>query len=106
MRRILYGDIVAVASVIRYVDPGTRGGLLESMIYQAHCADKFRKRFGLRCAGLGDGSLEASCSGLPKAVVGHFGDPDFADCMRQVFEAIIEWRTTQRTRGGNVVALP
>lgn len=92
MRRILYGDIVAAASVLRLVEPDARGRFLDLLLYRAHCADKFRKRFGRWCAGLGDGTLAATCVGLPRTSGGFFSDPDYADSMRMVFEGILKWR--------------
>lgn len=105
MRRILYGDVVAVASVTLSVAPAMRGYLLESLMHKAHCADKFRKRFGRWCPGSGDGSLVAACSGLPRANIDMLGDPAVTDCMLQVFDGIKRWRCSQSTRGGNQVPL-
>ena len=99
MRRVLYGDIVAAASVLRCVEPDARGPMLDLLLYRAHCADKFRKRFGLWCAGLGDGTLAATCEGLPRANGGFFGDPDYADSMRQVFEGILKWKNFRFAKG-------
>lgn len=101
MRRILYSDVVAAASAIRIVERDERQRVLDRMINRAHCADKFRKRFGKLLPGCGDGSLITACSGLPKDSSGCLGDRDFAECMLQVFSAILAWRTSQAGRGGN-----
>lgn len=101
MRRILYGDIVAAASVLRLVEPDARSRVLDLLFYRAHCADKFRKRFGRWYAGLGDGTLAASCRGMPRATDGFFCDPDYADSMRQVFEGVLRWKDFRRARGGD-----
>ena len=106
MRRILYGDIVAAASVLQCVEPDVRGRMLEMLLYRAHCADKFRKRFGQWCAGLGDGTLAATCEGLPRATGGFFSDPDYADSMRLVFEGILKWRNFRFARGAADKGLP
>lgn len=106
MRPILYGDIVAAASVIRCVDPDARRTFLDQMMDRAHCADKFRKRLGLLCPGFGDGTLAATCAGRPRQTGGYFSDPDYADCMRNVFEAILTWKSLQRIRGGAATSSP
>lgn len=106
MRRILYGDIVTAASVIRRVKPEMRGSLLAKLMEKAHCADKFRKRNGRWCPGLGDGSLVSACSGLPRENIDRFGDADVVECMREVFDAIGKWKLSQRLQGGNEIALP
>lgn len=103
MRRILYGDVVALACFIRTVDKQERRALLEKLIDEAHCADKIRKRFLSLCAGSGDGSLIGVCYGLPKDTLGCFGDRDFAEAMLQVFTAILAWRSDQAARGGRTV---
>lgn len=106
MRKIIYGDIVVAASVIRCVEPYARSSFIDRLMHKAHCADKFRKRFGRWCAGMGDGSLVAACSGLPRETFDYLGDPDVADCMQLVFEAVKKWRDFQRSESSTRIASP
>jgi hypothetical protein len=105
MRPVLYADIVAAASVVRCVEREGRSQLLDGLIDRAHCADKFRKRSSRWCPGFGDGSLVAACAGLPRQTGEFFSDSDYAECMRQVFEAILRWRARQQLRGNTATSL-
>jgi len=106
MRRVHHGDIIALISVLRYVDTDQRGKFLEGLFDAAHVADKYRKRFGQKSWTGGDGSLAAACSGMAHADVGPLGDPNFLECLRQVIEALQDWRTRQREYGGKKGSLP
>lgn len=105
MRRILYGDIVSAAAVLRCVASEERRQFLDRLMYRAHCADKIRKRFGRSSVRWGNGTLEAACAGWPRRTDGFFGDPDYAECMRLVFSAILKWRRSQRRQARRRFAL-
>lgn len=96
MRRLLHGDLTAVACALLSVSAGGRAALLSAILTHAEEADAHRQETGRAHPRWGDGSLMALALPLKRASEPFLDDPDYAACVIMVLEAV------QRQRRGGV----
>jgi hypothetical protein len=89
MRAILHADIVALGRVLLCVEADERKWLCARVFEQAHAADKYRKKLGKAHVQWGTGSLASACAGLDRMAEPFLSDPDYASCIRIIFDRIL-----------------
>ncbi len=93
MRAILHVDIVTLGRVLLTVEGCKRKRFCDDIFDQAQAADKYRKKFGKSHVRMGSGSLASACSGLDRMVEPFLSDPDYARCLRIIFDRILQGKT-------------
>lgn len=88
MRRVLHGDVSAVACVLYQVGGACREALLARLFTQAAAADAYRKRHKSLHPVWGDGSLMSVALNQPHLAEPFLDEPDYAACMAMVFNAL------------------
>ncbi len=83
-------DAVTVARVLLGVGQDERAVLCDRIFDQAHAADKYRKRFGRYHNELGNGQLASACHGLQLSPEPFLSNKNYADCLRIIFERVID----------------
>lgn len=100
MRPILIGDALAMSRALMQISPENRRAACLSWLFQAECADKYRKRFERLHPVWGNGSLmgvaTAHCA---DALTGHsVNQPEFSAALVEVLQAIQAWRAFKELR--------
>lgn len=95
MRRVMHGDVVAVARVLLGVPDVTRRSLCCRMISEAHAAHRYFRRFGKSHALWGDGSLMAAAHKRQLRPEPGLSDTDYCGCVEMVLHELIEWRAAR-----------
>ena len=90
MRRILYGDIAALARALMCVDAEERVELCHRMIREAQCAEAFRRETGQAHPVWGSGSLEEVARLRPLAPISEFGDAHHLQAWCVVLDCLLE----------------
>ncbi len=90
MRAILHVDIVTLGRVLLAVEGRKRKQFCDHIFDQAHAADKYRKKRGKPHLEMGAGSLASACSGLPRKAEPFVSEPEYASCLRLIFDRIIQ----------------
>jgi hypothetical protein len=93
MRRVLHGDVVAVARALLAVKETARAGLVHKLMDQATRAEKYRRLHGRVHPFWGDGSLEVAASAQRQVAEPYLDAPEYCTCMLVVFEALAKRRT-------------
>ncbi|MEM1428785.1 MAG: hypothetical protein AAGG09_04935 [Pseudomonadota bacterium] len=93
MRRVLPGDVAAVARVLCRLPPALRRDRLARLIADAEQADGHRRSTGRAHPTLGSGSLMAAASRLPRVPEPDFDDDLYCRCWILVLEALVRHRT-------------
>ncbi len=88
MRRVLHGDVSAVACVLYPLQKSDRAGLLASLFAQADAAEIYRTRHRGLHPVWGDGSLMSAALAYPHTSEPFLDDPDYAACMAMIFTAL------------------
>ncbi|KAA8614017.1 DUF7742 family protein [Salipiger aestuarii] len=104
MRPVLHGDLVAGARALLCVPRGLRWRAARDLVAQADAADRYRRRLCRIHPDWGNGTLMAAALGRPHAPERRLDDPDYADCLILVLEAVRHWR--QRRWTGVIGARP
>ncbi|MEM9250507.1 MAG: hypothetical protein AAGB05_17675 [Pseudomonadota bacterium] len=99
MRRILPGDIAAVARVLYRLPQTDRAGCLERLLTDAETADAYRQRTGRAHPRAGTGSLMSAASPLARATEPDFGDARYCRCWIMVLEALLARSSGATERG-------
>lgn len=97
MRRILPGDIFALAHVLMREPQGDWGSTCARVFAEAHSADKFRKRFSKAHRAFGNGSVmgRVGCLATPFSCSAEFDNPEFCCAMGYALDALAQWRSFQ-----------
>ena len=98
MRRVLPGDVAAVARVLLAVPPAVRPLRVERLIRVAQAADRYRIATGRAHPRWGTGSLMAAASGMHKVVDPGFDDDDYCRAWALTLEALVRHRAGQAVR--------
>lgn len=88
MRRVLHGDISAVACVLYPLPKSDRSGMLARLFAQADAAEIYRKYHRSLHPVWGDGSLMSAALTYPHGCEPFLDDPDYAACMAMIFTAL------------------
>ncbi|MEQ9693224.1 hypothetical protein [Shimia sp. SDUM112013] len=96
MRRVMHGDVVAVARVLLTCAPPVRQGLCRTLIEKADAAHRFFKRKGRAHPLWGDGSLMVLAHCYPMRPEPGFSDTDYCTCMEMVLSELVAWRTARQ----------
>ena len=99
MRRVLHGDLVQMGRMLLTCRTTEREATCRRAILQAHAADKYRKRFGRRHPGFGDGSLASWAMRFPRPPEPPLDDPDYAACLRLILDCLEEARRSWKDAG-------
>ncbi|WP_058315864.1 DUF7742 family protein [Cognatishimia activa] len=97
MRRVLPGDIFALAHVLTREPRCYWGGTCARIFAEAHSADKFRKRFSKAHKAFGNGSVmgRVGCLPAPLRCSAAFDDPEFCCALSHALDALARWRRFQ-----------
>lgn len=98
MRPVLIGDILCLARVILAAPQGQQRQLCADLLYQADCADKFRKRHGRAHPQWGDGSVMARATQYSETALTHVSLREAAFCraLETVLHELAVWREYKR----------
>jgi hypothetical protein len=90
MRRVMMGDAIAAALVLRAVPEGARAACFAAMLARAHAADLWRKRLGRVHPEWGNGSLMALAMAEGAGRVGEpsLADPSYLAALAVLIEAL------------------
>lgn len=90
MRRVMVGDALTAAQVLRVVPEGAREAHCAAMLSRAHAADLWRKRLGRAHPTWGNGSLmaQAMAEGAARTEGLSLADPAFLAALAVVIEAL------------------
>lgn len=94
MRRVLHGDVSAVACVLLLLPGRARAVALKRMLAEAEAADAYRIKHARLHPLWGNGSLMSAALVRPYAPEPFLDDADYAACMLMVFEALVARRAS------------
>jgi len=89
MRAIGHADIVAVARVLLACPMRNRAHLCRTIMWQAHCADKYVARLARPHPVWGNGTLSACAQAHPRADTPWVGAFEYAQCLQIVLAEVI-----------------
>ena len=92
MRRILHGDLVAMARHLLTLPPDQRPAACAQALDQADAADRFRKRLGRAHPRWGNGTLMARARVIPLPREPALCDPAYAACLILVLQSVMQRR--------------
>ncbi len=90
MSPVLPGDLIAAARALLPAPPEARPEIARRMITEADAADRYRRRFRKAHRDWGNGTLMAAALARPVAPEPRLDDPDYLDCLFQIFTALTE----------------
>lgn len=96
MRRVMHGDVVAAARVLRALPEPARRPLCRRMIDEAHAAHRYFRRFGRSHVRWGDGSLMAAAHKRTMPPEPGFSDTIYCSCVEMVLHELIAWRAARQ----------
>jgi hypothetical protein len=96
MRRVMHGDLVAVARVLLALPPIQRSNTCRRLIVEADAAHRYSKRFGRSHALWGDGSLMSAAGFHAMSRETGFSDLDYCQCFEIILNALIDWRLSRK----------
>ncbi len=94
MRRVLAGDVLALARVVSAEGQGAAARLLD----EADAADRHRRRLGRCHPAWGNGSLMSRCLTVPAPALPE-GSDDWTCALHAATGAIAAWRRARRPSG-------
>lgn len=107
MRPVLHTDLITAASALLTVPRGQRWRAARDLVMQADAADRYRQRTGKAHADWGNGTLMAAALARGVAPERRPDDPDYAEALILVLEALRIWRLRKRLRReGRLAPLP
>ena len=89
MRAVHLSDLNMAARTLLAVPQRGRRKLVQSLIHNAHVADKYRKKTGRAHPQYGDGSLCAVCQPMTKVAMPDRCDPRYLDSLGIVIEGLL-----------------
>jgi hypothetical protein len=92
MRRVLHGDLVAMARHLLTLPPDQRPAACARALDQADAADRFRKRLGRAHPRWGNGTLMARARSIALPREPALCDPAYAACLILVLQTLITRR--------------
>ncbi|PZX46236.1 hypothetical protein LY56_01208 [Roseinatronobacter thiooxidans] len=92
MREITQGDIRAAARVMLAHPQDQWQGVMQQMLYQAHCADCCRKALGVVHPRLGNGTLMSVALARQPVSEPLPSDQDYLVAIQAVIAAVLDWR--------------
>jgi hypothetical protein len=92
MRRVMHGDVVAAARVLRALVPRDRPCAMARLILEADAADRYRKRFGRAHPLFGNGALMSAAARHHRPPEPDLGDADYLECLYTVISGLLERR--------------
>ncbi|APZ55064.1 hypothetical protein [Salipiger abyssi] len=88
MRPVLHGDLICAACALLSVPQGQRWRAARDLVARADAADRYRRRIGRAHAEWGNGTLMSAALSQAIAPERRLDDPDYADCLILVLEAL------------------
>ncbi|MFP4303642.1 hypothetical protein [Rhodosalinus sp.] len=98
MRPAHWPDVSAAARALLIVPPDARPGRARAMLEAAHAAHRAMKRLGRVHPRLGNGGLMVLARMAPLPPEPPLSDPEFADCLLRVLQALRDWRADPARR--------
>ncbi|EPX81952.1 hypothetical protein [Salipiger mucosus] len=88
MKRVFHGDLTCAARALIVAPPGRRWRLARDLVARADAADRYLARTGRAHPDWGNGTLMAAALAQRVGNDRPLDDPDYADCMVLVLEAL------------------
>ncbi|SHG39864.1 hypothetical protein SAMN04488044_0659 [Cognatishimia maritima] len=103
MRRVMAGDLFALAAYLAELPPARRANACQRLFSEAECADKYRKRYLRRHRCWGDGSLLAriGCEARRPVVFPDLQSPNYCHCLQIALAEMTKWRAAKQDHAGN-----
>lgn len=98
MREITHGDICAAARVLLARPKHQWRAVMQQMLYEAHCADCCRKRFGRAHPRLGNGTLMSVALARGPVAGPVASDEAYLGALAAVIAAVLDWRAGRGAR--------
>ncbi|MCR8546575.1 hypothetical protein M4578_01945 [Salipiger sp. P9] len=92
MRPVLHGDLICAACALLAVPRGQRWRFARDLVARADAADRYRRHLGRAHPDWGNGTLMAAALAHVLAPERRLDDPDYAECLILVLEALRVWR--------------
>lgn len=88
MRAVLMSDVIALARVLKGVEPEARAELCRKVMWEADVSARYTRRLGKVHPKWGDGTLAGAAASHPQTGVGCLDDADTALCFETVLKQL------------------